>query len=395
MRVTSATREALRGHGVKRRRAPADVVAVDAVSDRRKLALAGLVMLAARLGIVLATPDVDTDAYGHFAVGRALLADPTNLGVHWVWLPGYHYAVWVLLHLGVGFTALRAVNALAQAGAPFVLHDLVARRGGEEAPRAQAAALLAALCWTLAPLANRLATSAQAETSFTLLVLAGAWAVERRRAVLAGSLLAAACLVRYEAWGAIPALALGWALRRRQPGAVSFLIPAAAVAGWILLRRHADGEWLAFLRTTQAFASGVRAAQGLPALLPLVLPAIILGPALLLVPLGLRRSLRVGWLVPGGLLAFLLISYAGRGALGLERYFTALVPFACVAIADGALRMPEILRGVSARSAGRAALVTLALTTAAHLGWMVQRARSREAELRGYEAAASGRPAPP
>ena len=375
------------------------MVSVTSVSDRRKLALVGLAMLAVRLGIVVATPDVDTDAYGHFAIGRALLADPTNLGVHWVWLPGYHYAVWALLHLGVGFTALRAVNALVQAGAPFVLYDLVARRGGEDEARSRAVARFAALAWTLAPLGNRLATSAQAETMFTLLVLASAWAVERRRAVLAGSLLAAACLVRYEAWGAIPALALGWALRRRGSpivtGGASFLIPAAVVACWILLRRHADGEWLAFLRTTQAFASGVRAAQGLPALLLLALPAIILGPPVALVPLGVGRSIRVGWLVPGGLLAFLLVSYAGRGALGLERYFTALVPFACVAVADGALRVPEILRRVSARSAARAALVTLALTTAGHLAWMVQRARSREGELRGYEAVASGHRAAP
>jgi hypothetical protein len=365
------------------------------VSDRGKLALAALVMLALRLGIVAATADVDTDAYGHFAIGRALLAEPTNLGVHWVWLPGYHYAVWALLHLGVGFTGLRAVNALVQAAAPFLLYDLVARRGGEDEARSRAAALLAALAWTLAPLGNRLATSAQAETVFTALVLATAWAVERRRAVLAGALLAAACLVRYEAWGAIPALALGWTLRRPRFGAASFLIPAAAVAGWILLRRHADGEWLAFLRTTQAFASGVRAAQGAPALLPLGLPIVILGPAIALGPLGVRRSLRAGWLVPGGLLAFLLVSYAGRGALGLERYLTALVPFACVAIADGALRAPEIWRRMSARAVGRAALVTLALTTAGHLGWMVQRARSREAELRGYEAVAAGQRAAP
>ncbi len=95
------------------------------------LALAGAAMLAIRLAIVASTADVETDAYGHFRCGRALLADPTNLGVHWVWLPGYHYLIWALSYLGVGFTGLRALAAVTQACAPFLLFDLVARRGGE------------------------------------------------------------------------------------------------------------------------------------------------------------------------------------------------------------------------------------------------------------------------
>jgi hypothetical protein len=366
--------------------------------DRRTLALAGLGALAVRLAVIAATPDVETDAYGHFKIGRALVADPTNLHVHWVWLPGYHYVVWALLHVGIGFTSLRVLNAVIQALAPVVLYDLVARRGGDDLERSREAALLAALGLTVAPLANRLATSAQAETLFALLVLGSAWAVERRRAWLAGGLLAAACLVRYEAGGAVPALSAGWLLRRGRPAAVaapSFVLPAAAIAAWILVRRAADGEWLTFLRYTQAFASGVREAQALPPLfdrllLPVLLPPVVLGPAIALVPLGIRRSVRVGWLVPAGVLGFLLASYAGRGALGLERYFTALVPFGCVAVADGALRLPEIARGVSARAAARGAIVALALTTAGHLAWIVHRARAREAELRGYEAAAMG-----
>ena len=357
------------------------------------LALAGAAMLGVRLAVVATTADVDTDAYGHFAIARALLHAPANLAAHWVWLPGYHYFAWALLHLGLGFTGLRAHSAVVQAVGPFVLFDLVARRGGEDPARSRRAALLAALCWTLAPLANRMATSAQAETCFTFLVVAGAWAVERRRAGLAGAILAAACLVRYEAWGVIPALALHRALRRREgPGLAAFLIPAAAIAGWIVLRRHADGEWLVFLRETARFASGVRAAQGFSPLvdgllLPLALPPLVLGPAIVLVPLGLRRSVTREWVVPGGVLAFLVASHVGRGALGLERYLTALVPFACVAVADGAQRVEELTAKVTARRAPAMVLAALALTTAAHLGWLVHRARAREGELRGYEAA--------
>lgn len=357
------------------------------------LAIAGLVMLAVRLAIVLTTADVDTDAYGHFRIARDLVGAPTNLAAHWVWLPGYHYVVWALLHAGLTFTGLRVLDAVLQGAAAFLLYDLVARRSGDDAARSREVAALAALAFTLAPLSNRLATSAQAETFFTALVLASAWAIERRRAVLAGALLAGACLVRYEAWGAIAALGGFWALRRRDRdrdrtvGVATFAIPALAVAGWILLRRHADGEWLAFVRHTQAFASGVRAAQGLSPLIALALPFTVLGPAVLLLPLGLRRAARVGWLVPGGILAFLLASYLGRGALGLERYFTALIPFACVAIADGVMRLPEVANRVSPRAARRAVVTVLTMTTAVHLGWMVNRAREREGVLRGHEAA--------
>ena len=357
------------------------------------LALTGAAMLAVRLAVVATTADVDTDAYGHFAIARALLREPANLGAHWVWLPGYHYLAWALLHLGLGFTGLRALSAVVQAVGPFVLFDLVLRRGGEDPERGRRAALLAALAWTVAPLANRLATSAQAETCFTFLVVAGAWAIERRRAGLAGVILASACLIRYEAWGVIPALAVHRAVHRREgPGLAAFLIPSAAVVGWIVLRRLADGEWLVFLRETARFAGGVRAAQGFSPLvdgllIPLALPPLVMGPAIVLVPLGLRRSITRGWVVPGGILAFLVASHLGRGALGLERYLTALVPFACVALADGALRVPEITARVPARRAAGAALAALALTTAAHLGWLVHRARAREGELRGYEAA--------
>jgi hypothetical protein len=365
------------------------------VSDRRKLALVGLAALLVRVALVLATPDVDTDAYGHFAIGRALLADPRNLQVHWVWLPGYHYLIWALAHLGVGFTGVRLLSALLQAAAPFLLYDLVARRGDEDPERSRPVALLAALTWTLAPITNRLATSAQAETFFTLLIVGSAWAVERRRAWLAGGLLAAACLVRYEAWGAIPALALYAFARRREPpvGLAAALLPAAAVLGWIALRRVADGSWLRFVHETHAFASGVRAAQEQASLawrvgLSLVLPFRVLGPAVVLVPIGLRRSLRIGWLVPGGVLAFVLASYLGHGALGLERYLDALVPFACVAIADGVVALGEMGARVRRGVLTRAVLVATALTTAAHLGWMVHRAREREGLLRGYEAEA-------
>jgi hypothetical protein len=135
----------------------------------------------------------------------------------------------------------------------------------------------------------------------------------------------------------------------------------------------------------------VRAAQGLSPLRVLAVPLLALGPAALLVPVGLGRSIRAGWAVPGGILAFLAASYLGRGALGLERYLTALVPFACVAMADGALRLPDLVPRIPRRAAAGAMLATLALGTAAHLAWTAHHALTRGAELRGYEAAVEQR----
>jgi hypothetical protein len=358
------------------------------------LGLVGAVMLVARLVLIGATADVQTDAYGHFRIARALLRDPLDLHVHWVWLPGWHYALWALLHLGVGFTALRVISALMQAAAPFLLYDFCIRRDehdDQDPEGAARVALLASLVFTIAPLANRLAVSAQAETCFACVVLAAAWSVERRRFGLAGALLVGACMLRYEAWGAIPALALQRIRRGREgPGLASFLPPCAAVAAWIVLRHAVDGEWLAFVRHTQSFASGVRHEMtNSPivdaVLVPLALPLVAFGPAALLIPFGLRRSIRPGWVIPGGVLAFLVVSHVGRGALGLDRYLTALVPFACVAMADGALVVAERMRRASGRAA-RALVAVTALTLVAHVGWLVQRATARAAELHRYEA---------
>src|SRR5512138_115984 len=184
------------------------------LSPHWRLALLGLVMLGLRLAIVASSPDLDTDAYGHFRSARALLRDPADLNAHWVWLPLYHYVVWGLLQLNVSYTGLRVINALLQALAPFVLFDYVSRRDGAPNERSRGVAFVSAVALTLAPLANRMATSAQAETCFSGLVLVSAWAIERRRFVWAGVLLSAACLVRYEAWGALVALGVYSGLSR-------------------------------------------------------------------------------------------------------------------------------------------------------------------------------------
>jgi hypothetical protein len=106
------------------------------------------------------------------------------------------------------------------------------------------------------------------------------------------------------------------------------------------------------------------------------------GPAIIVLPFGIRRAVRFGWIVPAGVLGFLVLSHVARGALGLDRYFTALMPFACAAVAEGALRPPD----GRPRMPGWAVLLAVGLTTACHLGWSVHRARAQAGELRQYEA---------
>ncbi|MGH7438524.1 MAG: hypothetical protein ACRENE_22790, partial [Polyangiaceae bacterium] len=64
------------------------------------LAIALAALAAWRIRCVFAGPEVDTDAYAHHIIARAILADPRDLAVHWVWLPVFHYLQVPLVALG-------------------------------------------------------------------------------------------------------------------------------------------------------------------------------------------------------------------------------------------------------------------------------------------------------
>ena len=101
------------------------------LSARRSGALAlgvGLVALTAwRAACVLAGPDVDTDAYAHHMIARAILADPRDLAVHWVWLPLFHYLQVPLVAAGGSMNAVRWFNVAASTALPVVLYAYVRR----------------------------------------------------------------------------------------------------------------------------------------------------------------------------------------------------------------------------------------------------------------------------
>src|SRR5207244_13143675 len=114
----------------------------------------------------------------------------------------------------------------------------------------------------------------QATTVFSLLLLTSACALARRRQLLGGALLGAACLVRYEAWGAVAALAVAAVFahsrRARQgsppadpPVGLMAVLPGVITIGvWLGLRARLDGSLLAFAFETRRFADGVRSAHG-------------------------------------------------------------------------------------------------------------------------------------
>ncbi len=348
---------------------------------------------------ILAGPDIDTDAYAHHMIARAILADPRDLAVHWVWLPLFHYAQVPLVALGGTMDDVRWANLLLTAALPWVLFAYVRRttRMGEARIATDATALLAAASAALCPIVMQMGTTAQPEPLFALVVAGVAVTLEENRNVAAAGLLSAAVMLRYEAWGIWIAASASFAVepmwRRFRGGdraAVAWgrgpwivtLAPAVLIAGWAILRRPVDGQWFGFLRQTQEFATGALGDRtGGRALwsfaddllyYPIIVPVRVLGAAMPLVPFGVWRTVRQQGarfvLVFAACLGFVSLSWAKHGSLGLDRHFVAVVPlYATFAaqgvsvIADAAVRGARHFVGdPRASSVGRATAGVLA-----------------------------------
>jgi hypothetical protein len=367
------------------------------------LAIAGL---AAWRGLcVLAGPDIDTDAYAHHMIARAILADPGDLAVHWVWLPLFHYAQVPLVALGGTLEHVRWANVVLTAALPCVLFAYVRVTARSEEARipGEATALAAALFAGACPIVMQMGTTAQSEPIFALLVLGVAIAFERRRnGGGAAAMLGAAVLLRYEAWAvlavAAAVLVVERATARARPDAEVYarawmmvFVPALLIVVWAALRRPVDGRWFGFLRETREFAEGAladksAAGRSAPAVArdllyyPLAVPVRVLGPAAVLVPFGVLRTWRQQGprfvLVLAACLGFISLSWAIRSSLGLDRHFVAVVPLYATFAAQGAAALADHLarlltryaRPARARLAGRAAAGALALSVLVGLG---------------------------
>jgi hypothetical protein len=338
-------------------------------------------------------------------IARAILADPRDLAVHWVWLPLFHYLQVPLVALGGTMDHLRWANVVLTAALPCVLFGYVratARPCEAQTPPdaiAFAAAVFAGAC----PIVMQMGTTAQPEPLFALLVLGVAIAFERGQVPSTAAMLGAAVLLRYEAWAVLvliaAALVLPWPKRWIRPAGAAVgpkawwavLVPGLLIVVWAALRHPVDGRWFGFLTQTHQFAdaalvdkpswhsSALAWARDL-LYYPLVVPVRVLGPVVALVPFGLRRT----WRQQGGgfvlvfvaCLGFVSLSWAMRSSLGLDRHFVVVVPLYATCAAQGAATLADwsarvlARRGRRARASllGRGAGYALALATLFGLG---------------------------
>ncbi len=366
------------------------------------IALAGLA--AWRGACVLAGPDIDTDAYAHHMIARAILADPRDLAVHWVWLPLFHYLQVPFVALGGTMNGLRWTNVALTAALPVVLFSYVRHTASPGAANIspEATALVAALFAGACPIVMQMGTTAQYEPLFALLTLGIAIAYQRRRYGATAAMLGAAVLLRYEAWAVLAAVGAmtAWeTVRGLQPRAglrppagthlwrpwIAVAVPAALILAWAALRRPVDGKWFGFLGQTHQFASQVaesakgnadwRGWLGLAGdvlYYPLIVPVRVLGPALPLAVFGVARTWREQGgrfvLVFAAVLGLVSLTWVERASLGLDRHFVAVVPLyatcaaqGAVAIADRFGRRQDFFRSAKAAAgAGRAIAVAAA-----------------------------------
>ena len=322
----------------------------------RTIALASLIVPAvlARLWLIRHFPEPDADAPGHLGIARALLSDPTNVAIHWVYLPAYHFLLAGFLLLGLSADSIRLVNCALAALVPA----LVVRYGESTAVQGEGGLaryvpwMAAGFC-AMSPLVNLLGTSAQQETLFTLLVLGAVWSIDLGRFVLAGAILVLASLIRYEAWGGVVLLL---ALRGAgQVPAIVTRLPApiaracrlplviaapsvVAVGGWLLAHKLREGQWFGVLRELYRYTQLQRESLHRGLLwFPIEQPLYVFGSVVaVLFFAGLRRTWRPSHVIPLGIYLFLLGAYAFNGALGSARYYESLMPFVALSAAHGA-----------------------------------------------------------
>ena len=339
------------------------------------LALALGALAAWRASCVLAGADIDTDAYAHHMIARAILSDPHDLAVHWVWLPLFHYAQVPLVALGGTMEWVRWTNVALAAALPVVLFLYVRRTAAEGT--ALAAALLAAAC----PIAMQMGTTAQPEPLFALVILGVAIAFQEQRAGWTAALLTIAVMLRYEAWAALAVVAAWTALQRgRGRSWVAVAAPVAAILAWAALRRPMDGSWFAFLRQTKEFANDATHARFGVARDAVYYPVLVawrvMGSALPLVPLGVLRTWRQQGgrfvLVLAACLGFVSLSWVTRSSLGLDRHFVCIVPLYATFAAQGAAAAGDAVANWLRKDARTGRVVAAGLSVGALCGMCVQ-----------------------
>lgn len=341
------------------------------------LALSLATLAVWRASCVLAGTDIDTDAYAHHMIARAILADPRDLAVHWVWLPLFHYAQVPIVALGGSLESIRWINVALTAATPVLLFTYVRRTATSGASRIapEAIALVAALVTAACPIVMQMGTTGQPEPLFGLLILGVAVAFEREKVAWTAGLLAAAVMLRYEAWAAL-VVVTGFVVLRRGRGWPAVAAPVACILAWAALRRPVDGSWFAFLHQTKQFANDALQQKGgvLTDLLyyPVHTAWRVTGSTLPLAVFGIVRTWRQQGarfvLVLAACLGFVSITWVTRSSLGLDRHFECVVPLYAVFTAQGAVVIADALARWSKHpTVGRAVAALLVVGSLAGL----------------------------
>lgn len=312
--------------------------------------------------------DVDTDAYGHAVVARRMIERPTDLTVHWVWLPLWH-CVHALFELsGAGFEAVRALSFCASIATVALVFVCVYREFAdgldpESDSHAVLAATVSSAAMAFAPQVIESAVSAEPEAIFALLVLGAFAALRWQHPWLAGTLLSLAALTRYEAWPLIVAVFvfdLWLRVLRAKPVTIAWLLPQASVALWCILHRWHSGQWFWFVRENRAFVARTlpRLVPVLPPIeqraiwYPITIPQINWGWLSLLVSfLGfmvwLREKRWVWVLAPAVIVSFVSVAWVCEQHLGLVRHAVSYLSFYAMAMGAGLwlARLEAVQRG--------------------------------------------------
>ncbi len=293
-------------------------------------------------------PDGDTDAYSHHIIACDILLNPLNIDVHWVWLPLFHFLQAGLIFLGGEMQLYRYMNVFIWIPVPIITYIIVKNSSGE-----YTSALTAFFLTALSPIGLLMGTTAQPEPFFALLIILFIYFTEEGKCFIASLPLAAACLLRYEAWAVLgfTGLYLIWnyfkgsksEVKRKDllKSSLIIILPLAAVIAWTLIRLHFDGSLFAFLTDTQKFANDALQQSSsfsggpLKVLLDLIhypvwIPVMFMGINFVFVFLGIRETFRRHkWLAISGLaiLFFITLTWLMKSTLGLNRHFTAIVPF--------------------------------------------------------------------
>lgn len=358
------------------------------------VALVVAAVTAARVALFSAGPDIDSDSYGHAVIGRTLLLAPTDVRQHWVWLPLWQYVFMVLAMVGRGLDEVRLTNVALAALTPILLTralEVGLARPQARAPRWRQGVdavvpFFAGVLACLWPLVIDHGQSGEPEPLFATLLVGACLAVETGRAWLAGVVLAVACLLRYEAWAVLPAFFVAAAMRARASGrwlaeSSAWIVPALAIAAWIVVHERATGEWLQFVRINREFSRGARA-TAIPGVGPqptlwwyaATLPRGNLGAAALLAIPGAiwlfrRAPLTIG-LAGTTLLAFVTYGWVREQHLGLDRHFYAIAPFYSVAVAAGFAELLSLAARFAPRPFARIPSRALIYGHLALCGWI-------------------------